>query len=140
MALAAGVLPFATGVGTASADDFFIQFFSKDHTFTAGDGSRVTCSVYGESSLFRESGQDTYDGEALTRVVGEHPSCGITFVDVQVSYLDAGGRRHATGADSVDGDVRWFSDGVAGQLRVGHHVTFDECQADCEISFTTSPK
>ena len=51
VALAAGALPFALGVGTASADDLFIQFFSQDHTFTANDGTSVTCTVSGESSL-----------------------------------------------------------------------------------------
>jgi hypothetical protein len=141
VALAAGALPFALGVGTASADDFFIQFFSKDHTFTAGDGSTVTCTVSGESSLTRAPDEEVFDGEALTRASGEHPSCGVTFVSVDVTYVDPSGRQKHTGADSIDGDVRWFvDDDVAHSFRVVHRVSFDDCRANCDVSFTTQPK
>ena len=51
--VAAGALPFALGVGTASADEFYSQSFSKDHIFTAEDGTRSACTVSGESNLFR---------------------------------------------------------------------------------------
>ena len=104
VALAAGALPFALGVGTASADDFFVQFFSKDHTFTANDGTSVTCTVSGESSLSRSPGEEVFDGEALTRATGEDPRCGITFVSVDVTYVDPSEHQRHTGADSIDGD------------------------------------
>ena len=144
VALAAGALPFALGVGTASADDFFVQFFSKEHTFTANDGASVTCTVSGESSLRRDAGEDVFDGEALTRVVvtsDDDPRCGITFVSVDVTYVDAGDRTRHTGADSIDGDVRWFVENdVARDFRVVHGVRFDDCRANCDVSFTTQPK
>ena len=141
VALAAGALPFALGVGTASADDFFTQFFSKDHTFTANDGTSVTCTVSGESSLSREAGQKVFDGQALTRATGDDPRCGITFVSVDVTYIDPSGHQRHTGADSIDGDVRWFVDhDVLRDLRVVHAVSFDDCRANCDVSFTTQPK
>ena len=141
VALAAGALPFALGVGTASADDFFTQFFSKDHTFTANDGTSVTCTVTGESSLSREPGQQVFDGQALTQARGDDPRCGITFVSVDVTYIDGSERQRHTGADSIDGDVRWFvDDDVARDLRVVHAVSFDDCRANCDVSFTTQPK
>jgi hypothetical protein len=140
-ALAAGALPIALGVGTASADEFFNQFASSDHTFTAGDGSTVTCTVSGESSLSRPNGQNAYDAEALTSAAGDSPSCSITFVEVEVSYRDPAGRERHTGADSIDGDVRWFvKNDVSSGFSVVHRVTFDDCRADCEVTFTTSPK
>ena len=140
-ALAAGALPFAMGVGTASAEDVFTQFFTLDHTFTAGDGSTVTCAVTGESSLRRDPGEEVFDGEALTRASGEHPSCGVTFVEVDVTYVDPSGRQRHTGADSIDGDVRWFVDGdVHHGFRVVHRVSFDDCRSNCDVSFTTQPK
>jgi hypothetical protein len=141
VALAAGAVPFGMGVGTAAADDFFIQFASKEHTFTAGDGSTVTCTVSGESSLRREPGERWFDGEALSRAVGDDPRCGITFVEVDVTYIDPNGVQRHTGADSIDGDVRWFvRDDVSHDLRAVHRVSFDDCRADCEVSFTTQPK
>jgi hypothetical protein len=140
-ALAAGGLPFAMGVRTASAEDVFTQFFTLDHTFTAGDGSTVTCAVTGESSLRRDPGEEVFDGEALTRASGEHPSCGVTFVEVDVTYVDPSGRQRHTGADSIDGDVRWFVDGdVHHGFRVVHRVSFDDCRSNCDVSFTTQPK
>ena len=58
-ALVAGALPLGLGVGTAAADDFFGQVFSREHTFTAGNGQQVTCTFSGESSLTRASGAAT---------------------------------------------------------------------------------
>ena len=138
-ALAAGSVPFALGVGTASADSYG-QTFSKDHTFTAGNGEQVTCGFVGESRLARASEQDDFGGEALTRASGEHPACGVTLVAVEVSYRDRAGVQRNTGADSIDGDVRWFGDDVFSDFSVVHRVTFNDCTANCQASFTTSPK
>ena len=140
VALTAGALPFALGIGTASADEAYSQSFFKDHTFTAGDGTRVTCVVRGEANLFRASGADTFVADALTDASGEDSSCGFTFVEVIATYTDANGRTNTTGANSIDGDVQWFADDVAGGLEVVHRVQFQDCRADCEVSVTTSPK
>jgi hypothetical protein len=139
-ALAVGAVPFALGVGTAAADDFFGQTFSREHTFTAGNGQQVTCTFSGESSLTHASGASTSAGTALTRASGEDPACGVTFVQVLVTYVDGSGRQRSTGADSVDGDVRWFGDDVARDFSVVHRVSFDDCLSNCDTSFTTSPK
>ena len=138
-AVAAGTVPLALGVGTAAAESYG-QSFSRDHTFTAGNGSQVTCGFVGESRLTREDERDDFSGEALTRVVGEAPACGATLVSVEVSYLDRNGQRRHTGADSVDGDVRWFGGGVFQEFSVVHRATFTDCVANCQTSFTTSPK
>jgi hypothetical protein len=139
-ALAAGAVPFALGIGTASADEGYSQSFAKDHTFTAGDGHSVTCTFSGYSSLQRFSGQNTFDGQALTDAFGDDPACDIHFVAVIVTYTDGSGRQRQTGADSIDGDVRWFGDDVASGFSVLHSVTFDDCRANCEATFTTQPK
>jgi hypothetical protein len=139
-ALVAGALPFGLGVGTAAADDFYGQVFSREHTFTAGNGTQVTCTFSGESSLTYASGTPTAEGSALTRASGEHPACGATFVQVLVTYVDGSGRQRTTGADSVDGDVRWFGEDVASDFSVVHRVSFDDCLSNCDTSFTTSPK
>lgn len=138
-ALAAGTVPLALGVGTATAESYG-QTFSRNHTFTAGNGSQVTCGFIGESSLRREDEQSDFTGEALTRVSGEAPACGASLVSVEVSYLDRRGQRHHTGADSVDGDVRWFGSDVFQEFTVVHRVTFTDCVANCQTSTTTSPK
>lgn len=140
VALAAGALPFALGMGTAAADEAYSQSFFTEHTFTAGDGRSVTCSVSGESNLFRPSGAETFDADALTEAIGEDPSCSRTFVEVIATYTDQSGRTKTTGANSINGDVQWFADDVASGLRVLHRVTFNDCRADCEASATTSPK
>jgi hypothetical protein len=140
VALAAGALPFALGMGTAAADEAYSQSFFADHTFTTGDGRSVTCSVSGESNLFRPSGSETYLGDALTEALGDDPACGRAFVEVLATYTDAGGRTKTTGANSIDGDVQWFADDVASGFSVVHQVTFNDCRADCEVSTTTSPK
>jgi hypothetical protein len=138
-ALAVGTVPLALGVGTAAAESYG-QTFSRDHTFTAGNGSRVTCGFVGESSLRREDERNDFDGEALTRISGDDPACGSTLVSVAVTYLDRNGQRRHTGADSVDGDVRWFGGDVFSEFSVVHRVTFTDCIAGCEASATTSPK
>jgi hypothetical protein len=140
VALAAGAVPFALGFGTASADEAFAQSFAKQHTFTAGNGQAVTCTFTGDSSLQKADGQATFDAEALTDAFGEDPACAVHFVEVIVTYTDGSGRQKRTGADSIDGDVRWFGDDVAGGFSVLHRVTFDDCRANCEASATTSPK
>jgi len=138
-ALAAGTVPLALGVGTASADTYG-QTFSRNHTFTAGNGQQVTCGFVGESRLTRDSVQDDFSGEALTRVSGAHPACGATFVSVEVTYVDRSGATRQTGADSIDGDVRWFGSGVFRDFSVVHRVAFADCSANCEASSTTRPK
>ena len=140
VALAAGALPFALGMGTAAADEAYSQSFFTEHTFTAGDGRSVTCSVSGESNLFRPSGGETFHADALTEAIGEDPSCGRTFVEVIATYTDQSGRSKTTGANSIDGDVQWFADDVASGLRVVHRVTFNACRADCEAGASTPPK
>src|SRR5918994_1161522 len=105
VALAAGALPFALGMGTAAADEAYSQSFFTEHTFTAGDGRSVTCSVSGESNLFRPSGAETFHADALTEAIGEDPSCGRTFVEVIATYTDQSGRTKTTGANSINGDV-----------------------------------
>ena len=138
-ALAAGTVPFALGVGTASAEAYG-QTFSRNHTFTAEGGRQVTCGFVGESSLRRDDERSDFSGEALTRVLGDDPACGTTLVSVEVSYLDRAGQRRHTGADSVDGDVRWFGGDVFQEFSVVHRATFESCIANCETEFTTSPK
>jgi hypothetical protein len=138
-ALAAGTVPLALGVGTASADTYG-QTFSRSHTFTAGNGQQVTCGFVGESSLSRASEQDDFRGEALTRASGEHPACGVTLVAVEVTYVDRAGGQRRSGADSIDGDVRWFGDDVFRDFSVVHRVVFNDCTANCEATSTTSPK
>ncbi len=140
VAITAGALPFALGIGTASADEAYSESFFKDHTFRAGDGTSVTCTVSGESNLFRQTGAETFIADALTDASGEDSSCGFTFVEVVATYTDVNGRKKTTGANSIDGDVQWFADDVAGGLQVVHRVQFQDCRADCEVSVTTSPK
>jgi hypothetical protein len=140
LALTAGALPLALGIGTAAADDAFSQSFAKDHTFTAGDGSTVTCTVSGESNLFRRTGEEAFIADGLTDAFGNDSSCGIRFVEVIATYRDVSGRTKTTGANSIDGDVQWFAEDVAGEFRALHRVTFDDCRANCQFSFTTTPK
>jgi hypothetical protein len=59
---------------------------------------------------------------------------------VQVTYIDGNGRRQSTGADSIEGDVRWFGSDVLDEFQVVHRVTFHDCLGNCAASFTTSPK
>ena len=139
-AVAAGTLPFALGVGTASADGFYGQQFSREHFFTAGNGEQVGCTFSGESSLTRPTSDGTFDADALTRASGLHPACGDTFVQVEVTYVDGNGRRQNTGADSIEGDVRWFGNDVLDDFQVVHRVSFNDCISNCAASFTTSPK
>jgi hypothetical protein len=139
-ALAAGAVPLALGAGTAGADEFFSQSFIKDHTFTAADGRQVTCTFTGESNLFRPTGQEGFQGDALTAVQGSDPACGITFVEVLTTYVDPGGRRKTSGANSVDGDVLWFGDDIGGEFLVRHSVQFEDCRANCSASTITAPK
>jgi hypothetical protein len=127
-------------MGTAAADEAYSQSFFREHTFTTGDGRSVTCSVSGESNLFRPSGSETFLADALTEALGEDPSCSRTFVEVIATYTDQSGRTKTTGANSINGDVQWFADDVASGFRVVHQVTFNDCRADCEVSATTSPK
>ena len=138
-ALAAGTVPLGLGVGTAAADSYG-QTFSRNHTFTAGNGEQVTCGFLGESSLRRDDEQDDFTGEALTRASGESPACGVTLVAVEVRYQDRNGIRRNTGADSIDGDVRWFGGDVFADFSVVHRVTFNDCTANCVATATTSPK
>jgi hypothetical protein len=140
VALTAGALPFALGAGTASADEFYSQSFFREHTFTRDDGTQVTCNFSGGSNLSRETGRDTYFADALTTAFGEDPACGVTFVEVVATYRDASGRQKTTGANSIEGDVKWFTDDVSTGLDVVHRVFFFDCQANCEVSATTSPK
>ena len=140
VALTAGALPLVLGIGTAGADESFSQSFSTDHTFTSGDGRSVTCTLSGEANLFRPSGSEAFLADALTDASGVDPSCGSTFVEVVATYVDPGGRRKTTGANSIDGDVQWFADDVAGDLRVVHRASFNDCRANCQVSVTTSPK
>lgn len=139
-ALAAGAVPLALGVGPASADEFFSQSFLRDHTFTSADGRQVTCTFSGESNLFRATGQEGFSADALTDVSGADPACASTFVEVRATYLDPGGRRKTTGANSVDGDVLWFGDDIGSEFLVHHSVEFEDCQANCETSTFTAPK
>jgi hypothetical protein len=61
-------------------------------------------------------------------------------VEVLATYTATSGQQKTSGADSIDGDVRWFADDVAGGLTVVHRVTFDDCRANCQASVTTTPK
>ena len=140
VALTAGAMPFALGIGTAAADEAYSQSFFTDHTFTTGDGRSVTCSVSGESNLFRPSGSETFLADALTEAHGGDPSCGTTFVEAVATYTDAGGRTKTTGGNSINGDVQWFADDVASGFQVVHRVTFNDCRTNCGVSVTTSPK
>jgi len=138
--VAAGVLPFAFGVGTASADESYSQSFVRDHSFTRGDGAAVTCTFSGESNLRKAYGENLFRADALTRASGTNPACGITFVEAIATYVDGNGDRKTSGANSVDGDVQWFAADVAARFSVVHRARFDDCQANCQVSFTTSPK
>jgi hypothetical protein len=139
-ALAAGAVPLAFGVAQAGADEFFSQSFLQDHTFTSGDGRRVTCTFSGESNLFRPTGQEGYSADALTDVSGNDPACARTFVEVRATYDDTTGRRRTTGANSVDGDVLWFGEDVGSNFSVQHSAEFEDCQSNCVVTTTTSPK
>jgi hypothetical protein len=139
-ALAAGTVPLAFGVGQAGADELFSQSFIQDHTFTTADGRQVTCTFSGESNLFRPTGQEAFQADALTDVSGADPACGSTFVHVVVTYADPAGRRKTSGANSIDGDVQWFADDVGGEFRVQHGVEFEDCRANCVASAVTAPK
>ena len=139
-ALAAGAVPLALGVGTAGADEFFSQSFIQDHTFTNADGRQVTCTFAGESNLSRATGQEGFQGDALTGVTGTDPACGTTFVEVLATYVDPGGRRKTSGANSVDGDVLWFGDDIGSGFLVRHSVEFEDCRANCTASTITAPK
>ena len=140
VALTAGAVPFALGIGPAAADEAYSQSFFREHTFAAGDGRSVTCAVGGESNLYRPSGAETFRADALTEAFGEDPACGRTFVEAVATYTDPSGRTKTTGANSINGDVQWFGDDVAGGFRVVHRVTFNDCRADCGVSSTTRPK
>ena len=139
-ALAAGAVPFAVGVGAASADEAYSQSFFREHSFIGGDGRPVTCNFSGDSTLFKASGARTFDASALTDAFGDDPACQVRFVEVVVTYLDGNGVRKVTGANSIDGDVQWLGDDVGIGFSVVHRVTFDDCQSNCQTSFTTSPK
>jgi hypothetical protein len=139
-ALAAGALPLGLGVGPAGADEFFSQSFLRDHTFTSADGRQVTCTFAGESNLFRATGQEGFSADALTDVTGSDPACARTFVEVLATYVDPGGRRKVSGANSVDGDVLWFGDDIGSEFLVQHSVLFEDCQANCQTSTVTAPK
>jgi hypothetical protein len=139
-ALAAGAVPLSLGVGPAGADEAFSQSFLQDHTFTSGDGRRVTCTFLGEANLFRPTGQEGFQGDALTGVTGADRACDSTFVAVLVTYVDAGGRRKTSGANSVDGDVQWFGDDIGSEFLVQHSAEFEDCQANCSVSTITAPK
>jgi hypothetical protein len=139
-ALVAGAVPLALGVGQAGADESFSQSFLQDHSFTAADGRPVTCTVSGESNLFRATGAESFTADALTDVSGEDPACASTFVEVLATYVDPGGRRKTTGANSVDGDVLWFGDDIGSGFTVLHTAQFEDCREDCEFGTTTSPK
>jgi hypothetical protein len=140
LALTAGAMPFALGIGTAAADEAYSQSFFTEHTFTSGDGRTVTCTLSGESNLFRSSDSETFLADALTEALGEDRSCGVTFVEAIATYVDVGGRTKTTGANSINGDVQWFADDVASDFRVLHKATFNDCSANCGASFTTTPK
>jgi hypothetical protein len=139
-ALAAGAVPLAFGVGPAGADEGFSQSFTREHTFTAADQRQVTCTFSGESNLFRATGQEGFQGNALTAVSGADPACSSTFVEVQVTYVDPGGRRKTSGANSVDGDVLWFGDDIGSEFLVQHSVEFEDCLSNCVASTITAPK
>lgn len=139
-ALAVGAVPLTVGMAPAAADEAASQSFVRDHTFTAADGRQVTCTFLGESNTFRATGQEAFRADALTGVTGDDPACDSTFVEVRVTYVDPGGRRKSSGANSVDGDVQWFGDDIGSGFAALHRVEFTDCRANCTASTVTAPK
>jgi hypothetical protein len=139
-ALSIGAATWLMGSGVAGADEAYSQSATKDHTFTNGAGQQVTCTIDMTSSLFRPTGQPEFFGSAFTDVFGFDESCDLTFVAVDATYKDISGRDRRVTADSIDGDVFLTVDNVRSNYKVAHSVFFFDCTANCDFSFTTSPK
>jgi hypothetical protein len=142
-ALAAGAVPFALGAEAAGAVESHFNASSFEHTFTTWDGRQVTCFVGGSSSLFRESSGTPFTADAQTFSFGasqSDPACGDGLVSVSTSYLDSAGRRTLNASTGGGGIIFWVADNVAGDLSVTHTIVYFNCQANCEVTFTTQPK
>jgi hypothetical protein len=100
----------------------------------------VTCTVFGESTLFKATGADEFEGTGFTDIGGESQSCASgTFVAAIATYRDLGGRQRRVSADSIDGDVLLVVDNVAANFRVEHTAFFFDCIDNCDFSAVTAP-
>jgi hypothetical protein len=136
-AVAASVLPFALDVPGAAAAEHAEASRGFDHRFRNGSGVTVTCHVDGFSSVFRESGDPTFDASAFTSTSG--PDSCDAFVTATARYRNASGSARESSA-SGENFVNLFNDDVASDYVVTHSVFFEFCMDNCSVTFETRPK
>jgi hypothetical protein len=135
-------LPLLAGAAPASAFELYAKDVVLDHTFTDFAGDQVTCTVEYRSDLFREDSSRPYAADTSTQILQFDPLAGDACdgaVGVDTTYPDPEGvSRHARAFGSDFADLQL--DEVQGTYTTTHLVFFLNCSANCQASFTTSPK
>ena len=114
-----------------------------DHTFIDPAGDSVTCTVQYDSSLFRDTPSDPFEGEAATQILlfndpGDTDACRAA-VAVEIDYHDLAGKEQHARAFGIElADLQL--DAIAGNFVAFHSVFFLNCAENCTANFTTSPK
>jgi hypothetical protein len=136
-AVSASVLPFGLDVPWAAASEHYDHSRGFDHSFRNGAGVTVTCHIDGGSSLFRETGDPTFDATAFTSSSG--PAGCEAFVAVEARYRNPEGLARVS---STNGEnfVNLFNDDVASDYVVTHSLFFRSCSDNCSVTFQTRPK
>ncbi len=137
-ALSAGTLPFVVGMPGAAADETRTAHHQLDYEFSDGEGISHVCHIEGNSTLFRPTGDPTFDSFSDVFVSGGGSECDAT-VSVSARYTNADGRARvssATGSRLVE--LR--NDDVASGYVATHRVTFVNCINFCTTPFDTTPK
>jgi hypothetical protein len=139
-AVSASTLPFVLDLPGAAADEAVSEFRFFDHSFQSG-GATVTCRVSGSSSLFRPTGDPTFEAFSGTSTFdpsGDQAPCDA-FVVVQVTYTNPSGLARRSEADG-ENFVDLFNDDVASGYVATHRVSFLNCSDNCFVTFQTHPK
>lgn len=140
--VAASALPLWMSAQPASAFETHGRTDIVEHTFSDFVPEDITCQIEFSASLVRDGSSGPFRAEATTKVDEGGPldadACRAQ-VDVEVVYKDQAGVEHtvrAFGTQFADLQI----EGVPGNFVAKHRANFLTCSANCERTFTTSPK
>src|SRR4051794_15907914 len=135
-------LPLLASAAPASAFELYSKDVVLDHTFTDFAGDSVTCSVEYRSDLFRDDASTPYAADTSTQILQFDPlagdACDARAGADPTSPAPEGASRHARAFGSNLAQLQL--DEVLGSYTTTHLVFFLNCSANCDASFTTSPK
>jgi hypothetical protein len=147
---------FAVGVGAASLTLFgfgagkaeaFVEDSGTASVSFLADGTRITCTIEGDSSVGYDAQRGFSNMQARTSLVGGPPACEqrLFVISAEAAYLRDGHQEiEQFGASWPKQGVSAFAtvEGVVVSMDVRHEAVFscDQEPGDCFASVVTSPK